>query len=84
VTHHQLGGIDENSLVSSIEFQQDTEFNESTNIWQAMETMRNFIGEAIVVVDSSSGKYLGAIPEAVVISAYLDAAQELRREEHEA
>jgi CIC family chloride channel protein len=49
-----------------------------------METMRYFIGEAIVVVDSSSGKYLGAIPEAVVISAYLDAAQELRREEHEA
>ena len=84
VTHHQLRGIDENSLVSSIELQQDTEFNETTNIWQAMETMRTFIGEAIVVVDSRSGAYLGAIPEAVVISAYLDAAQELRREEHEA
>ena len=84
LTHHLLHGIDDNSLVSSIEYQQDTEFNQTTTIWQAMETMRNFIGEAIVVVDSHSGKYLGAIPEAVVISAYLDAAQELRREEHEA
>ena len=79
-----MHGIDDSALVSSIEYQQDTEFNEVTTIWQAMVTMRNFIGEAIVVVDSHSGKYLGAIPEAVVISAYLDAAQELRREEHEA
>jgi len=40
-------------------------------------------GEAIPVVDSGNGRYLGAIPEAVVIDVYLDASQELRREEHE-
>ena len=58
-------------------------FDEHTSIWESMETMRTYIGEAIAVVDSRSGLYLGVIPEAVVINAYLDAAQELRREEHE-
>jgi hypothetical protein len=48
-----------------------------------MEFMRSYIGEAIAVVDRSSGQYLGAVPEAVVINEYLDAAQELRREEYE-
>jgi hypothetical protein len=48
-----------------------------------METMRGYIGEALAVVDSNTGRYLGAIPEAVVINAYLDAVQELRREEYE-
>ena len=48
-----------------------------------METMREYIGVAVPVIDSVSGRYLGAIPEAVVINAYLDAAQELRREEYE-
>ena len=48
-----------------------------------MHCMRDYIGEAIPVVDSDSGRYLGAIPEAVVIDAYLDASQKLRREEHE-
>ena len=58
-------------------------FTEQTSIWEAMQTMRSFIGEAIVLIDTASGRYLGAIPEAVVIDAYLDAAQELRREEYE-
>jgi hypothetical protein len=48
-----------------------------------MEFMRSYIGEAIAVVDRDSGLYLGAVPEAIVINAYLDAAQELRREEYE-
>ena len=45
--------------------------------------MRAYIGEAVPVVDSASGRYLGAVPEATVIRAYLDAANELRREEYE-
>ena len=48
-----------------------------------METMRDYIGEAIAVVDRRNGRYLGVVPEAAVINAYLDAAQELRREEYE-
>jgi len=45
--------------------------------------MRNFMGEAIAVVDSANGRYLGSVAESVVINAYLDATAELRREEHE-
>ena len=83
VFQHQLHGLDDDASVGSIELQHVTEFDESTSIWEAMETMRSYIGEAIAVVDRRNGHYLGAVPEAVVISAYLDAAQELRREEHE-
>ena len=83
VFQHQLHAQDDSASIDSIELQLGNEFNENTSIWEAMETMRGYIGEAIAVVDSNSGRYLGAIPEAVVINAYLDAAQELRREEYE-
>lgn len=83
VYQYQLHELNDDASLTSIELQQGNTFNEDTSIWDAMEFMRGFIGEAIVVVDSASGLYLGAIPEAVVINAYLDAAQELRREEYE-
>jgi CIC family chloride channel protein len=83
VYQYQLHELDDDATIASIELQQGSTFNEDTSIWEAMEIMRGYFGEAIVVVDSASGLYLGAIPEAVVINAYLDAAQELRREEYE-
>jgi CBS domain-containing protein len=83
VLQHQLHDQHDSSSVASIEIEQSTLFNETTSIWDAMETMREYIGVAVPVIDSVSGRYLGAIPEAVVINAYLDAAQELRREEYE-
>ena len=48
-----------------------------------MHEMRRYFGEAIPVVHSHSGRYLGSIPESVVIGAFLDASRELRREEYE-
>ena len=45
--------------------------------------MRAYMGDAIAVIDSSSGRYLGAIPESAVINAYLDATESLRREKYE-
>lgn len=83
VFQHQLSSHDDHETVTVLECHQGLEFDETTSIWDAMEIMRDYIGEAITVVDSNSGQYLGVIPEAVVINAYLDAAQELRREEHE-
>ncbi len=59
-------------------------FNENTSLWQAMETMRDHNGDAVSVVHSETGRLLGTISEAAVISAYLNAIQDLRREEHEA
>jgi CIC family chloride channel protein len=83
VLQHQLSGQEDNETIASIDLQRGGEFHEATSIWEAMEFMRSYIGEAIAVVDRGNGQYLGAVPEAVVISAYLDAAQELRREEYE-
>jgi CIC family chloride channel protein len=83
VSQHQLLDHQDDAMVSSIEPRLGNEFDQHTSIWEAMEAMRGYIGEAIAVVDSDSGRYLGAVPEAVVINAYLDAAQELRREEYE-
>lgn len=83
VTLYQLHDHDESLAISELEYRRGNEFDQDTSIWSAMQAMRDFIGEAIPVVDSSDGRYLGAVPEAVVISAYLDAAQDLRREEHE-
>ena len=83
IYQHQLYELDDDATITSLDLQQGNEFTENTSIWEAMEIMRNYYGEAVVVVDSVSGLYLGAIPEAVVINAYLDGAQELRREEYE-
>ena len=78
-----LESSDDRDRLASLPLQRGREFDQTTSIWSAMETMRDFVGEAVAVIDSDSGRYLGMIPEAVLINAYLDAAQELRREEHE-
>jgi CIC family chloride channel protein len=83
LSQQQLSAQGDNNGVASIDFQSQPSFNERTSIWDAMQVMRGYMGEAIAVVDSANGRYLGAIPEAAVINAYLDATEELRREEHE-
>jgi CIC family chloride channel protein len=79
----QLSGLQDDSDVSAIEFLPAPQFDDDTSLWEAMQVMRSYLGEAIAVVDSASGRYLGAIPESAVINAYLDATESLRREEHE-
>jgi CIC family chloride channel protein len=59
-------------------------FDETTTIWQAMERLRGFVGEAAPLVASNDGRFLGIVPESAVIRAYLEAVHDLRREEHEA
>lgn len=62
----------------------DTEalcFTEDTTIWEAMERMRGFVGEAVPVVDRD-GRFLGVVPEGRVIGAYLQTVHRLRREEN--
>ena len=80
---HQLHEQDDAGAVSLLETEKVLCFDQTSSVWDAMETMRHYIGEAIPVIDSTTGRYLGAIPESVVINAYLDAATELRREEYE-
>ncbi|MCG6891555.1 MAG: chloride channel protein [Gammaproteobacteria bacterium] len=79
----QLVGLDAGNSIATIELQTLPHFTEQTSIWDAMQVMRSYLGEAIAVVDAANGRYLGAMPESAVINAYLDATEELRREEHE-
>ncbi|WP_198174204.1 chloride channel protein [Mesorhizobium xinjiangense] len=58
-------------------------FDETTSIREAMDSLKNFVGDAAPLVASSDGRLLGVVPEAVVIGAYLDISNELRREENE-
>ncbi len=58
-------------------------FGERTTLWDAMIAMRDFIGEAVPVV-ADDGRLLGVVPESAVIAGYVEAVQDLRREENAA
>ena len=70
--------------LGALEFPAGLIFDETTSLWSAMNSMRDYVGDAVPVVHSVSGEYLGVVPEGKVIGAYLDAVHDLRREEHEA
>jgi len=83
VSQSLLQDIADDVPIATLDFSEGQVFTETTSIWEAMQVMRAYVGEAIPVVDSGDGRYLGAIPESAVINAYLDAAHKLCREEHE-
>nr|WP_284048066.1 chloride channel protein [Marinobacter sp. ATCH36] len=60
-----------------------TTFDEDTSVWQSMEMLRGFLGEAVPLVDRS-GRLQGVVPEEAVIRAYLEIVHDLREEENEA
>lgn len=76
-------GKPEDTHVKSCLFDGWPKFDESTSIWQAMQQVEDFVGEAIPVV-ADSGELLGMITEAKLIVAYLETVHELRREENAA
>ncbi|WP_175477376.1 chloride channel protein [Roseovarius tolerans] len=57
-------------------------FDDTTNLAEAMERLRSFVGDAVPVVSGESGKYLGAVSEADLVSAWLDESARLRKEEN--
>ena len=84
IFHSQLHQQDDETPVIELANQSGIEFDENTSLWLAMENLRGYIGDAVPVVHSQTRRYLGALPEAVVISAYLDVVDDVRREEYEA
>ncbi|MHA7924391.1 MAG: chloride channel protein [Marinobacter sp.] len=60
-----------------------TRFDEETSVWQSMELLRGFLGEAVPLVNRN-GELLGVVPEEAVIRAYLEIVHNLREEENEA
>lgn len=69
--------------VAQLATRASTLFDDNTSVWQSMEMLRGFLGEAVPLV-SNDGKLRGVVPEEAVIRAYLEIVHELREEENEA
>jgi len=59
-------------------------FEDDTSLADAMERMRGFVGDAVPVVARKDGRYLGAVSEADMVSAWLDHVARIREEENAA
>lgn len=60
-----------------------TQFGDDTTVWQSMEMLRGFLGEAVPLI-GDDGRLIGVVPEEAVIRAYLEIVHDLREEENEA
>ena len=57
---------------------------EDTSIWDAMEKIRNFVGESIPVIkDYNTHKLIGVIHESSIIQAYMERLEDVRKEEYD-
>lgn len=83
ILQSQLHDRDNVDPVLDLADQSGIQFDEHTSLWQAMETLRHDVGDMVPVVHSQTRRYLGALSRAVVINAYLNIVQDLRREEHD-
>lgn len=69
--------------VSDVAIRSFTFFDHDTTVWQSMELLRGFLGEAVPLV-GRDGRLIGVVPEEAVIRAYLEIVHDLREEENEA
>jgi len=53
----------------------------NTSVWAAMHEIKDFVGEAVPIVDDQSEAMLGIIYETDLIAAYMQTTRELRSEE---
>jgi CIC family chloride channel protein len=53
----------------------------NTSVWAAMHEVKDFVGEAVPIVDDQSEAMLGIIYETDLIAAYMQTTRELRNEE---
>ncbi len=58
-------------------------FDHDQSVWDALEEMRDFIGESIPIVDQR-GYFIGIVYESTLVTAYLRAISNIRAEEHAA
>ena len=82
VIHDGSSAGDERTRVADVMEAPAVRFDETTTVWQAVGQMDALADEAIPIVDSKSGALIGLVTNAVLVRAYQDVAQELRREEN--
>jgi len=76
-------GLPGDAALSGLAHADSVTFDETTTLWEAMTRLRDFIGEAVPLV-AADGRLLGVVPEGVVIAGYMEAVNDLRREENAA
>src|SRR6056297_1744342 len=76
------GGPDGHGRVDGDSHPAKLMFHDDTDLAEAMERLRGFVGDAVPVISRDGGYYLGAVSEADLVSAWLDEAARLRKEEN--
>ncbi|RFP87202.1 CBS domain-containing protein [Rhodobacteraceae bacterium 63075] len=76
------GSVPADSLVDTRLEPAKLVFHDDTDLAEAMDRLRGFVGDAVPIVSRETGRYLGAVSEADLVSAWLDEASRLRREEN--
>ena len=59
------------------------QFRHDQSVWDAVEQMKDFVGESIPIVDQR-GYFIGIVYEATLITAYLSTIATIRAEQHAA
>lgn len=57
-------------------------FDADTSVRDAMRLLKDFVGDAIPIVDRENQHLVGVVTEAAIVRAYLDIVAKLRNEEH--
>lgn len=57
-------------------------YDADISILDAMRMLKDFVGDAIPIVDRDSQYLVGVVTEAAIVRAYLDIVAKLRNEEH--
>lgn len=78
--HHALGEPPERKLYALVD-PDELVFHEDTSIWEAMEKLIDYVGEAVPLVGEGR-RFLGVVPEGRVLSGYMHTMRDLRREEN--
>ena len=83
VTLSEIINADAQQNIQEIAHKSDIVFYEATSVWSAMVSIKEFVGEAVPVLDNKdNSKVIGQITEGQVLSAYFDSIQHMRDEEH--
>lgn len=87
--HHYCGTVHLHDLLAAPDDDPVKDWRDQTalslrthdTVWEAMNTLRDFVGEGVAVVDEE-GRLIGTMFESDLIKAYLELLELMRREEH--
>lgn len=70
------------TALSALTRQPSKVMDEGTTLFDAMEAMAEFDGDAVPIVNSENGQLIGVVTERDIVNAYLRSIGDLRRRQH--